>query len=252
MLNCGTGKCVVEQIQNEDKVAAGEWFFTSGEDRIFPKGFPAGTVISAEPGQGMKDVKLRLTGAPAGTEEVLVVLRGVHQPIPAEPPADETMAQMLEPPPPDSGSDANRTTRSQTEADKILQKYEALGKEEGHVYGAVGSSIPDFNLKRSTQPKQPPQARPARTVMAPQQNKPEQKEQEKPESQAAAVTPVPAILGSRSSPKPPAPKPMNAKAEPGMSPEPVLPLGAPRRRPPAPKTTPEERPSPTREPPPQP
>src|ERR1700759_4716733 len=37
-LNCGTGKCAVEQIQNEEKVDPGEWFFTSGEDRIFPKG----------------------------------------------------------------------------------------------------------------------------------------------------------------------------------------------------------------------
>ena len=73
----------MEQIQEEEKVTPGEWFFTSGEDRIFPKGFPVGTVISAQPGQGMKEVKLNLSGAPGGVEEVLVVLHGVHQPIPA-------------------------------------------------------------------------------------------------------------------------------------------------------------------------
>ena len=76
------GPCTVEQIQEEEKVTPGEWFFTSGEDRIFPKGFPVGTVISVQPGQGMKEVKLNLSGAPGGVEEVLVVLQGVHQPIP--------------------------------------------------------------------------------------------------------------------------------------------------------------------------
>src|SRR3954465_15980685 len=55
VLNCGTGKCSVEQIQNEDKIDIGEAFYTSGEDRIFPKGFPVGKVVSAQPGQGTKD-----------------------------------------------------------------------------------------------------------------------------------------------------------------------------------------------------
>ncbi len=76
VLDCGTGKCSVEEIQNEDKVSQGEWFFTSGEDRIFPKGFPVGTVVSVQPGQGTKDIKLNLSGAPGAAEEVLVVLKG--------------------------------------------------------------------------------------------------------------------------------------------------------------------------------
>jgi rod shape-determining protein MreC len=249
VLNCASGKCVVEQIQNEDKVAAGEWFFTSGEDRIFPKGFPVGTVTSAEPGQGMKDVKLRLTGAPAGTDEVLVVLRGVHHPIPAAPPVEETMAPMLEPPPPDSGSDASRASKSQTEADRILQKYDALGKEEGHVYGAVGSSIPDFNLKRSSQPK-PPQTQPVQSATS-QQNKPEQKKPESRAPTAATTATAPAILGARSSPTPSVPKPANTQAQPNMSAEPALPLGAPRRRSPAPKVSPEQPSTPAQQPPPQ-
>src|SRR5207248_1249765 len=32
VLSCTGGKCAVEQIQNEEKVDSGEWFFTSGED----------------------------------------------------------------------------------------------------------------------------------------------------------------------------------------------------------------------------
>lgn len=100
ILSCGTGRCTVEQIQEEDKVGVGEWFFTSGEDRIFPKGFPVGTVVSVQLGQGMKDVKLDLSGAPGGVEEVLVVLNGVHQPIPTGPLFDDTSTVKTLPPPP--------------------------------------------------------------------------------------------------------------------------------------------------------
>ncbi|HEY1216226.1 MAG TPA: rod shape-determining protein MreC, partial [Bryobacteraceae bacterium] len=103
VLNCGTGQCAVEQIQNEDKVSAGEWFYTSGEDRIFPRGFPVGTVVSAQPGQGMKDVRLNLSGAPGGVEEVLVVQEGVHQQIPTAPPSVEEASTARLPPPPPEG-----------------------------------------------------------------------------------------------------------------------------------------------------
>ncbi len=95
VLDCGNGKCAVEQIQNEEKVEKGEWFFTSGEDRIFPKGFPVGTVVSVQPGQGMKDIKLNLSGSPAGVDEVLVVLAGVHQSIPTAAVMEDSTAKML-------------------------------------------------------------------------------------------------------------------------------------------------------------
>ncbi len=214
VLNCGAGKCVVEQIQNEDKVTSGEWFYTSGEDRIFPKGFPVGKAISSQPGQGMRDIKLNLSGAPAGVEEVLVVLHGIHQNIPTSAPAeDELSAKMLPPPPPEGGNDAPVTAKPQTEADKILQKYDSLGKEQGHVYGGLGSSIPNFNVKAAeTKPIVPPN--PA----------------------ASSVSAPPAELGARPSGKPPAPPTKSASADatpkaPSVSPAPVLPLGAPRHKP---------------------
>ncbi|HEY6464410.1 MAG TPA: rod shape-determining protein MreC, partial [Candidatus Acidoferrales bacterium] len=166
VLNCGASTCVVEDIQNEEKVDRGEWFFTSGEDRIFPKGFPVGTVTSSQPGQGMKDVKLNLSGAPAAADEVLVVLQGVHRPIPTAPVQVETAEKTLPPPPPETGNTAATITRPQTEADKILQKYDALGKQEGHVYGALGSNLPNFNAKPET--KSGTESKPA----APAQNPP--------------------------------------------------------------------------------
>jgi len=150
-LNCGAGKCVVEQIQNEEKVGTGEWFFTSGEDRIFPKGFPVGMVVSVQPGQGMKDISLNLSGAPGGTEEVLVVVEGKHQEIPEGPIVDQAAAQILPAPPPDGSvkgtDDATGVVKRETEADKIKAQYDAIGKQENHVYGGYMSNLPDFNAK---------------------------------------------------------------------------------------------------------
>lgn len=210
VLDCGAGKCTVEQIQNEDKVSPGEWFFTSGEDRIFPKGFPVGTAVSVQPGQGMKDIKLNLSGAPGGAEEVLVVLQGSHQPIPVVPVEEETAAKMLPAPPPDGSETTGQAAKPQTEADKVLQKYSAIGKEQNHEYGAYGSALPNFNLKAGAN------AKPASQAQAP------------PAPSATAATKPSAtagddVLGGRTVSKP-ASQPQVAKSGP------VLPLGAPRHK----------------------
>jgi rod shape-determining protein MreC len=150
VLNCGTGRCGVEQIQDGDQVGVGEWFFTSGEDRIFPKGFPVGTVVSVALGQGMKDVKLNLSGAPGGAEEVLVVLEGVHQPIPLGTAVDTSIAKSLPPPPGEKSSEGAEPGNRQTEADKLVRRYQQLGKDQGHVFGALASGLPNFNAKPNT------------------------------------------------------------------------------------------------------
>lgn len=212
VLSCPSGSCLVTQVQNEDKVDVGEWFFTSGEDRIFPKGFPVGVVSAVALGQGMKDVKLSLSGAPGGAEEVLVVLKGVHRDIPTVPVVEQLTAAPLPPPPSDSGPNGQQSPKPQTEADKILQKYSQLGKEQNHIYGGYGSNMPNFNSK------EPPKAQPAMgkapipaslgTSLLPD----------------TAPAPGPSLLGSRND----APRPALRKPE---SSGPVLPLGAPRRKP---------------------
>ena len=131
VLNCGNGKCAVEQIQNEEKVDAGEWFFTSGEDRIFPKGFPVGTVDFGPAGQGMKDIKLNLSGAPGGAGRGAGRAAGRSQAIPLAPVVEEIGRE--------DAASASRCgserdvlpSKPQTEADKIVQKYDAIGKEAG-------------------------------------------------------------------------------------------------------------------------
>jgi rod shape-determining protein MreC len=230
VLNCGAGKCAVEQIQNEDKIDIGEWFYTSGEDRIFPKGFPVGKVVSSQPGQGMKDIKLNLSGAPGGVDEVLVVLQGVHQQIPEVPVLQEAAVKMLPPPPTDSGAKTAPASKPQTEADKIVEKYDALGKEQGHVYGAIGSSIPNFNIKPGTDPKQTEGAapqQPASTNTATQNQPP------------VPASAPPAILGARPSPKAPPVKNPTPPQQPAAKPAPVLPLGAPRHKPVPPPASPD-------------
>jgi rod shape-determining protein MreC len=221
VLNCGAGKCVVEQIQNEDKIDIGESFYTSGEDRVFPKGFPVGKVVSSQAGQGTKDIKLNLSGAPGGVDEVLVVLQGVHQQIPAVPVVQEAAVKMLPAPPADSDAAAMQSSRPQTQADKIIEKYDALGKEQGHVYGAVGSSIPNFNVKPGSEPKQ---------TVAPGTS---------PQPPAPGVSAPATILGSRPSPKAPAAKTANPQSQPAAKPDAPLPLGAPRHKPVAPPSSPD-------------
>ena len=210
VLDCGSGACIVEQIQNEDKVDTGEWFFTSGEDRIFPRGFPVGTVISAQPGQGMKDVKLNLSGAPAGAEEVLVILQGVHQQIPEAAPVETSAPVTLPPPPPEDTASGSSIPQPQTQADKIREKYEDLGKQQNHVYGEYGSNVPNFNLKPAASSSSSTTGSSA------------------PQAANPAKLAVPGILGApRSWQSSSASAPPKAATPSG----PVLPLGAPRRKP---------------------
>jgi len=249
VLDCGSGICQVEQIQNEDKVTVGEWFYTSGEDRVFPKGFPVGTVVSAQPGQGMKDVKLNLSGAPGGAEEVLVVQEGVHQQIPTKPPtATEADVTMLPPPPPEGTSAETQTPQGQTQADVIKKKYDELGKQENHIYGAYGSNLPNFNVKPETAtgtapgttPGKPPAAS-GQTTAAPSAaasaKQPERSTQ--PRSTILGARPgytapreTPSQTSAQTAPKtasktPPAKTPQTAPRTP---PDGELPLGAPRHR----------------------
>src|ERR1700722_15537854 len=50
------GAVIVDYVQNEETVEAGEWFFTSGDDRIFPKGFPVGPATTVRNGASVKEI----------------------------------------------------------------------------------------------------------------------------------------------------------------------------------------------------
>src|SRR5208283_2848506 len=78
----GHAECLVDYVQNEEHVDIGEWFYTSGDDRIFPKGFPVGQVAAAQGGKTFKEIYVAPSGMQGGVEEVLIVLQGVHQEVP--------------------------------------------------------------------------------------------------------------------------------------------------------------------------
>ncbi|MEZ5401555.1 MAG: rod shape-determining protein MreC [Bryobacteraceae bacterium] len=125
----GHGTVLVEYIPNEFPVTVGEWFYTSGDDRIFPKGLPVGQVHVARPGKMFfQEVFVVPSGLKMGLEEVLVVLNGVHQEIPdqGEPSSEFSV---LPPPPAEQTAvpaDAPVTPAGfDTEADDVLSRYRA-------------------------------------------------------------------------------------------------------------------------------
>jgi rod shape-determining protein MreC len=159
----GGPSCFVDYVQNEEKVDKGEWFYTSGDDRVFPKGLPVGQVSVVRQGRNNKEIYLIPSGLQGGFEEVLVVLEGVHQPIPDI--AQASTAVYLGPPPP--SSDVTQPTGPEspltTDADRTLERYKKIGEAEGHVFGQYGSPVPNFNIdpskvKRPDQPGAPPPA----------------------------------------------------------------------------------------------
>ena len=140
------GTVMVEYIQNEEKVDQGEWFFTSGDDRVFPKGFPVGQATAVRNGRTEKEIYLAPSGFQGGLEEVLIVLDAVHQEIP-----DEEVAigrYKLLAPPPQTGAPGAATPSNavNTDADKLKEAYREVGAEEKHTFGegTPGSIPPDF------------------------------------------------------------------------------------------------------------
>ena len=143
----GTPQCKVDYVAFEEKVEPGEWVYTSGDDRIFPRGFPVGIIKAVRPGQPFKEILVEPSGLQRGlVEDVLILIEGVHQPIPDTPPGMQPI-YIASPP---SGSDSTPATAAPsatgTEADRLRAQYQALGEEQKHTYGdnPPGTKPADF------------------------------------------------------------------------------------------------------------
>jgi rod shape-determining protein MreC len=155
----GHGTLLVDYVPVELKVDVGERFFTSGDDRIFPKGLPVGEVKVVRAGRSYKEILIAPSGFSQGMEEVLIVTEGVHQVIPGAQPEnipyhvlpsptgsvpDEQQAQ------PTTTTTPNSTTAPQspeitlTEADRLRERYRKLTELQGAKVGVPGRT-PDFN-----------------------------------------------------------------------------------------------------------
>jgi rod shape-determining protein MreC len=144
----GHSEPLVDYVQNEEPVDIGEWFYTSGDDRIFPKGFPVGQVRAARNGKTFKEIYISPSGMQGGVEEVLIVLEGVHQEIPEGVIASPGY-KILAPPvvsSSDSQAAAGTTAAQATDADRLRQIYKQAGASQNHVFGegTPGSKPPDF------------------------------------------------------------------------------------------------------------
>jgi rod shape-determining protein MreC len=168
----GTTQCRVDYVPFEDKVEVGEIFYTSGDDRVFPRGFPAGVVKSVRAAQPFKEIMLEPTGLQKGLEDVLILIQGVHQAIPESPPASQPMYIAPAPPATADGKppDAAAVSSGGTEADRLRSQYKALGESQNHNFGEnpAGSKAVDFtrlgappNSASPQGPPKPPAANPA-------------------------------------------------------------------------------------------
>ena len=100
----GQSKCIIDYVQNEEKVDVGEMFYTSGDDRVFPKGLPVGTVTVVRPGKTFKEIYVVPSGTQNGLEEVLVVMEGIHQEIPDAQPVPSSDMYIMPAPPGDKSA----------------------------------------------------------------------------------------------------------------------------------------------------
>jgi rod shape-determining protein MreC len=176
----GTPLCRVDYVPVDEKVELGEWFYTSGDDRIFPRGFPAGVVKSVRNGQPYKEIYLEPSGLQRGNEDVLILLEGVHMEVPDAPPSGQPVYVGPAAPaaPATAGPNGEvmppKPTGPGTTADSLRSQYKAVGDSQNHTFGVgeVGSKPPDFTKlgqpipaatpgKPAALPKAPPGPQPA-------------------------------------------------------------------------------------------
>ncbi|MDX2180915.1 MAG: rod shape-determining protein MreC [Bryobacteraceae bacterium] len=160
----GRSDVIVDYVQIEQPVEQGEWFYTSGDDRVFPKGLPVGQASVVRQGRTFKEIFVAPSGFQRGLEEVLIVVDGVHQQIPDDAAAQAQPVSLLPPPPqtsaaPPGGGSAPATGTAAipdsllTDADRLKRKYNGIGESVGYKFGE-GMSSPNFNAPpKSPAPK---------------------------------------------------------------------------------------------------
>jgi rod shape-determining protein MreC len=146
----GNSSARVDFVPTGQKIEVGEMFFTSGEDRVFPRGLPVGKVTGVHEGGNFQDITVEPSGTETAPEEVLVILDPVHQAIPEET-APDTPVFLT----PDVNPNVNPNAQAPqsgpllTTADKLRDQYKKIGAAQKHEFGVglPGTPPPNFNLK---------------------------------------------------------------------------------------------------------
>lgn len=122
----GRSECAVTHVHSDEDVKPGDWFYTSGEDRIFPRGLPAGEVKSAGGNGVFQEIVLKPAALAGSLEELLIVTAPIHQGLPDELPVTGNAPLLpapLRPPSPEAPPPREPTTTVGTDADRILDRY---------------------------------------------------------------------------------------------------------------------------------
>jgi rod shape-determining protein MreC len=213
----GHAECLIDYVQNEERVDVGEWFYTSGDDRIFPKGFPVGQVAAVQNGKTFKEIYITPSGMAGGAEEVLIVLQGVHQEVPANELA--TPGYRIMPLPADAATETPQGAPDPgamgTDADRLRAIYKQAGADQKHVYGVgvPGSKPPDFTKIPSIHGVPPPAtAPPAVSKVAPKPTPPPQPKAATQASDSTDDEPTDVAKPARRPPPPTQPVPVPANS----------------------------------------
>jgi rod shape-determining protein MreC len=158
----GGRDCELQYISPDVPVRVGEIVYTSGADRIFPKGLRIGEVVELEQSGDSQTIMVRPFAQLDRLDEVLVATEGVHQALPERRETQQPVA--LLPPATDAegGLEPTLTARPSaldvdlTDADRLRRQYERIGAAQGHTFGEglPGSRPPNFNL--TIQPAEAP------------------------------------------------------------------------------------------------
>jgi rod shape-determining protein MreC len=142
----GSGTPIVDFVQNEQEVDQDEWFYTSGDDFVFPRGLRVGTAATVKNGLRRKDIRIRPSGFSNKVEAVLVVTEGVHAPIPE---AAVVAAPISMQAPPveeltEAAAQAAQTGPLATEADRVIDRLRAkqAPKPVANDKGAASATRP--------------------------------------------------------------------------------------------------------------
>ena len=142
----GSSSAKVDYVPTGQKVEMGESFYTSGEDRIFPRGMPVGKVTSVQEGATFQEIFVDPFGAESTPEEVFVIIDPVQDKIPDVP---DSSPVFLGPDTQATTVGAPQTPAAGTQADKVVDQYRKIGAAQNHVFGEglPGTLPPNFNLK---------------------------------------------------------------------------------------------------------
>jgi rod shape-determining protein MreC len=194
------GTCHVDGIRNEQPLEKDEWFYTSGDDRIFPRGLRVGQATAIKDGVEGKEIEIRPVALDAGFAEVLILLDAVHGQIPEPSTPSDPAVQVLAPPPDDPNAPAGAPASPavpggapsalNTDADRLREHYKKVIESQGFQVGTTPYRAPDFNR----QPAAAPQPIQPSTAATPDDQSPAAKQQpvQPPTGKPAPATAQPA------------------------------------------------------------